>query len=166
MRLLSPALLLAILVVPTTAHAQAADSLRDVATLRALIVRSGEAFNARDPAAIMAPYARDIVLSYPGIPDQDYAMLEAAYREMTAPRPGVTVRTEPTIEEVLVSGDLAVIRVTWTTTTTEADPARESTRRLRDLQVWRREADGSWRFARGMHYRMTPPPAATSASAP
>ena len=25
---------------------------------------------------------------------------------------------------------------------------------MKDFQVWRRESDGTWKFARGMHYRM------------
>ena len=110
----------------------------------------------------MALYARDVLLSYPGIPDQDYGTLEAGYREMTAPRPGLTVRTVPTIEEVLVSGDLAVVRVVWTTTTTRRSRGARA-RQLKDPQVWRREGDGSWKFARGTHFRLTPPAPATAA---
>lgn len=64
-----------------------------------------------------------------------------------------------------MSGDLAVVRVTWTTTITQGDPPRAATRLARDLQVWRREPDGSWKFARGMHYR-TPLPADSAARRP
>ena len=47
---------------------------------------------------------------------------------------------------------MAVVRVRWTTTITDST-GRASTRRLRDMQVWRRERDGQWMFVRGMHYR-------------
>ncbi len=135
---------------------------RDVETLRAAILRSGEAFNAGDHAAMMAPVARDLVLTYPGIPDMGYDSLSAGYRRMADRPAGVTSRTVPTVEEILVSGDLAVIRVTWTTTVTETSPARSATRQMRDMQVWRREADGGWTFFRGMHFRN--PPATSPAS--
>jgi ketosteroid isomerase-like protein len=128
----------------------------DEEALREAIVRSAAAFNAGDADAIIAPYARDVVLSYPGIPDMTYEMLKQSYIEMVDRPSGVTVSTVPTIEEVLVSGDLGIIRVMWTTTTTVADPPRVETRKLKDLQVWRREPNGTWTFARGMHYRMTP----------
>lgn len=136
---------------------------RDVAAVRAAVLHSGEAANAADPDAIMALYARDIVLSYPGVPDMDYETLARGYREMVG-TPGVTLRTVPRIHEILVSGDLAVVRVTWTTTLTRGEPARSTTRLARDLQVWRREPDGSWKFARGMHYRTPLPAPADSAS--
>jgi ketosteroid isomerase-like protein len=163
--ILSLVCLLIILSIPgALANAQGAPAAasaheRDVEALRKAIIRSGEAFNASDPDAIMSQYARDVILSYPGIPDMDYAALVAGYASLRTPKPGVTVRTSPTIEEILVSGDLGVIRVMWTTTTTETNPPRESTRQMKDLQVWRRESDGTWKFARGMHYRMTPPAA-------
>jgi ketosteroid isomerase-like protein len=105
-----------------------------------------------------------VVLTYPGIPDSDYATLDAGYREMTSLPAGVTVTTAPTIEEIIVSGDLGVVRVTWNTTTVQTQPAQRSTRQLRDLQVWRREADG-WKFYRGMHFRVPPPPPATPPAA-
>jgi ketosteroid isomerase-like protein len=138
----------------TAVHGPAAD----VEALRALVIRSGDAFNAKDPDAIIALYSRDVVLTYPGIPDQDYATLDAGYREMTSLPAGVTVTTAPVIDEIIVSGDMGVVRVTWNTTTVQAQPAQRSTRQLRDLQVWRREADG-WKFFRGMHFRVPPPSA-------
>jgi len=132
---------------------------RDVATLRSLIIKSGEAFNASDPDAIMSSYARDIILSYPGVPDMDYEALARAYAGLRT-RKDVVEKTSPTIEEILVSGDLGIIRVMWTTQTRETATGRQSTRQMKDLQVWRRESDGSWKFIRGMHFRIPPPPAA------
>lgn len=119
----------------------------DERALREAIARSAAAFNGNDAEGIISQYASDAILSYPGLPDMDYATLQKAYVEMVN-RPAGSAHTTPTIEEVLVSGDLGVIRVMWTTTT----PA--GTRRMKDLQVWRRDKDGTWKFARGMHYRI------------
>ena len=168
-RHLAATLLAALAVSAIDVRAQQAPSSsheRDVEAIRRAVIESGEAFNRRDPAGIMALYARDIVLVYPGIPDSDYADLERSFAQMTAGTPGVTVRTSPNIEEILVSGDLAVVRVTWTTTTTETTPARVSTHQMRDMQVWRWEADGSWKFARGMHFRDPPPTPPTPPAPP
>jgi ketosteroid isomerase-like protein len=161
---LAVCLLIALSIFGSTANAQekpakeaASAHERDVETLRKAIIRSGEAFNAVDPEGILSQYARDVILSYPGIPDMDYDTLAKAYAELRNRKPGVTEKTTPTIEEILVSGDLGVIRVMWTTVTTETDPPRQSTRHMKDLQIWRREKDGSWMFIRGMHYRMPEP---------
>lgn len=156
-------LLFAVLLAAAAPHTIAAQATQgpgeDVEALRALVIRSGEAFNARDPDGIMALYSRDIVLSYPGIPDTEYEAIASGYREMTNLPAGVTVNTVPDIEEIIVSGDMGIVRVTWNTTTVRTEPAQRSTRQMRDLQVWRREADG-WKFYRGMHFRVphqTPP---------
>jgi uncharacterized protein (TIGR02246 family) len=135
---------------------------RDSAAVHQAVLRGGTALNARDPDAIIALYARDLVLSYPGKPDMGYDALARAMREMTSTDTTVLhITTQGAVDEVIVSGDLAVVRVVWTTTTTSRahrDSASvRATRRMKDLQVWRREADRVWRFARGMHYRMTPP---------
>jgi steroid delta-isomerase len=127
---------------------------QDRETLRRAIERSAASFNAADPDAIIAPYAPDVVLSYPGVPDMGYAALQEAYRNIRRRPAGVTEQTRPHIDEILVSGDLAVLRLRWRTV--NRSPEGERVRHLRDLQVWRREADGQWRFARGMHYRLTP----------
>ena len=121
----------------------------DVERLREAIELSAAAFNSNDAEAIISQYAPDAILNYPGLPDMDYTTLKKSYEEMVD-RPAGSAHTKPQIEEILVSGDLGVIRVMWTTTT----PA--GTRRMKDLQVWRREKDGTWKFARGMHYRITP----------
>ena len=109
-----------------------------------------------DPDAIMAHYAPDIVLSYPGIPDQDFAILTRSFGELRRRPANVSAVTVPTFDEILVSGNIGVVRVRWTTrirvAATDTSAARESGRYLRDLQVWRREASGRWLFIRGMHY--------------
>lgn len=129
----------------------------DSAVIRASIERGARGFERGDPDSILAHYSEDVVLSYPGIPDQDYADLVKAYGELRNRPITVTARTVPTFDEILIAGDLAVVRVRWTTTISEAtrdgSPAWSSTRYLRDLQIWRREPSGQWRFIRGMHYR-------------
>lgn len=128
---------------------------KDIEAVRAAVIAMGEAFNAKDPAALMALHAQDVILTDPGIPDQSHAALAKSYGELSRLKPGITVTTSPTIEEILASGDLAVVRVVWTTV--ETTNARKSTRFMKGLQVWRRESDGSWKFARGMNFRTAPP---------
>jgi uncharacterized protein (TIGR02246 family) len=129
----------------------------DVEAVRKAIAAMGEAFNAKNPAALMALHAPDVILTDPGLPDQTFETLAKSYGELNKMKPGVTVTTSPTIEEILLSGDLAVVRIIWTTLTVQENPQRKSTRFMKGLQVWRRESDGSWKFARGMNFRTAPP---------
>ena len=140
-----------LLLAPAVAVAQPSPDA-DAQAIRAKILQGARGFMLGDPDTVLAHYARDIVLSYPGIPDMDHATLARSYGELRRRPAGERATTTPTFDEVLVSGDLAVVRVRWTTTITDST-GRASTRRLRDMQVWRRERDGQWMFVRGMHYR-------------
>lgn len=138
-----------------------ADSAADAAAIRAKIVKGAEAAMRGDAAGIMSHYAKDILLSYPGIADQDYDTLWKGYSE---PRPpGMTMRTEPEFDEILISGGLAIVRLNWTTTLTFTEPPRQTTRQARDIQVWQKR-DGEWLFVRGMHFRNVPAVATTGAN--
>lgn len=142
---------LALVLLFVAANSAFADPKTDADAIRRNILTYTEAVIARDPEPILALFAPDIVLSYPGIPDQDYETLRKAYAEMRTREPG-TVVTKPDIEEILVSGDLGFARITWNTSVTKDGTVNK--RQMRDLQVWRREPDGKWRFIRGMHYRV------------
>jgi ketosteroid isomerase-like protein len=160
------ALTLGLLLVAGDARADLPAKSTDDAAIRAVraaILGYAEAVNRADPEGVIRVMAEDIVLSYPGTPDSDYATLVKNYREMMQPKAGVKVRTEPVFEEIFASGDLVVARLVWTTTTTDEGAQHESVRRMKDLQVWRRDGTGTWKFARGMHYLLSKPAAADPA---
>jgi steroid delta-isomerase len=141
----------ALLAAPATAQPAG-----DEAELRAAIEAGARACEAGRPDDVMSSYAPDILLSYPGIPDQDHAALVAGYRRLCAGMAGGEGTVETTIaayDEILVSGDLAVVRLTWSTHL--RGMSEGAVRRLRDMQVWRRTPQG-WRFFRGVHVPLRP----------
>lgn len=118
----------------------------DADVIRQHILNGAEAFMKGDPEGVMKHYGRDIVLSYPGIPDMRYDELVKAFGAIRNRKLGSVV-TKPELEEILVDGNMAAVRITWNTTG-DGPP-----RQMRDLQVWRKGSDGEWRFVRGMHYK-------------
>jgi ketosteroid isomerase-like protein len=139
----------ALFLVPNSAAAQ---PTADQALIRREIEAGARACESGRPDDIMRSYARDILLSFPGVPDQDYDSILAGYRRLCAGSSGGEGTVETTrgeFQEILVSGDLAVVRVIWNTHL-RGMPAG-SVRRLQDLQVWRR-TDQGWRFSRGVHF--------------
>jgi steroid delta-isomerase len=140
-------------IVGAQANAQPAG---DEAALRAAIEAGARACEAGRPDEVMASYAPDILLSYPGIPDQDHAALLAGYRQLcpgSGGGDGTVETTTAAYDEILVSGDLAMVRLTWSTHLRGMSGG--AVRRLRDMQVWRRTAQG-WRFFRGVHFPLRP----------
>jgi steroid delta-isomerase len=63
-----------------------------------------------------------------------------------------TYRYALAIQEILVEGDLAVVRLTWTLTVRGKDAASETTAEEPGIDVFRRQGDGTWRISRYLAY--------------
>jgi ketosteroid isomerase-like protein len=110
----------------------------DEALIRARLAQWVDQFNSGDYQAAATIWAPDLIGVIPGGPDDSYE------REVTGARrtPRSSVRFALTIDEVLVDGDLAVVRDSWT----ETGGPKEV--RFRSFEVWRRQPDGVWRISR------------------
>ena len=60
----------------------------------------------------------------------------------------------PDIHEIIVSGDIAVVRLTWTLTT-QAGGARDTTTEA-GMDIFRRQPDGRWSIARFVAFTTRP----------
>jgi steroid delta-isomerase len=80
-------------------------------------------------------------------PSNDQFTTEAAARIVGMPTEMAGKPTyDVTINEVLVSGDLAVVRDTWKETRRFGDKTVE--RVIRSFEVWQRQPDNQWRITR------------------
>jgi ketosteroid isomerase-like protein len=130
----------------STAQAQTAeDSSAAVRAIRTSLSQWVAAANRQDWQAAAKIWAPDLIGWYPGQPDDTYGkeMAQAAH-----PRPGrKPTRYEVTVEEVLVSRYLAVVRDRWRFTTSPGTPD-STVDTVRSFEVWRRQPDGVWKIAR------------------
>ena len=123
--------------------------------IKAMITAGGEACARGDVAVVMSQYDPNILLSFPGAPDQNYADVAASFARLCkGAGEGTVERTVPTFEEIIVGRDTALIRIMWTTQLRGAPGPRM----LRDLQYWHRTPEG-WRFRSGVHWPYAPVPA-------
>jgi uncharacterized protein (TIGR02246 family) len=102
-------------------------------------------FNAKDKDGTCALFAADLVASYPGQPDKNY---EAMCKHLSAAlqHPDKTFHYDaPQIQEILVSGDLAVVRLIWTLRVT--DRKGEAVVKEQGIDVLKRQQDGSWKVS-------------------
>lgn len=109
----------------------------------------------------MTFFAEDIILSYAKLPDADYQTNKERFQKAFIARPGITETFSAEVEEVQVSGDMAFVRVTWTYKAERKNPDKQLISRERDIEIWRRHANGEWKMARGLSYPIEPPPTAT-----
>lgn len=134
---------LAAAIVLAAGAAVRAGTSEDEAQIRASLARWVQAFNSGDLKTAAEVWAPDLIGWAPEGEDDTYALEHDFAARAQGKPPSTTYALE--INEVMVSGDLAVVRDTWTETP-RADPAKA--RVFRSFEVWRRQKDGSWKISR------------------
>jgi uncharacterized protein (TIGR02246 family) len=108
------------------------------------------AFNARDEDRVCALFAPDLVANYQGEPERDYSslceILRAALRD-----PDVTYRYSVEINDIVVYGETAVVRLVWTLVMEKAGSPKQTIEE-RAVDMFHRQADGSWKISRYLAY--------------
>lgn len=123
-----------------------ADTAADERAIGERLERWTAAFNARDAVGACDLFAPDLVYALPGLVDATYERMCGNLTKALAD-PNLTMTyAQPDIHEILVDGDLAVVRLTWTLTATAG--GRTDTTSDEGLDVFRRQADGRWSIVR------------------
>jgi steroid delta-isomerase len=120
------------------------------AAIRAALTQWMADFNAGRADKVCDLFARDLVAQYRGQPERGYDALCDLLRRSLADR-GKTYNYALAIKEVLVEGDLAVVRLDWTLTVRAKDGA-ETTSVEPGMDIFRRQPDGSWKISRYVAY--------------
>ena len=107
-------------------------------------------FNAGKTERICDPFAADVRADYRGFPTRDHwavcdLLLKSLGDETRSYRYALDIK------EILVFGDVAVVRLVWTLTIKEKD-GREMKSVEPGMDLFRRQADGSWKIVRYMAY--------------
>jgi steroid delta-isomerase len=130
-----------------------ADPDADKAAIVARLEAWADAFNARDAARTCDIFAPDLIATVRGAAERGRNAVCAQIGSALAD-PARTIRYAPDIQEILVSGDLAVVRLVWSVTVQRGpSPAisKES-----GLDVFRRGPDGRWSIIRFLAYSNAP----------
>jgi uncharacterized protein (TIGR02246 family) len=149
---LSALAFVAALVAATTAARS--DSATDEAAIRQRLERWTAAFNAKDVAGACDLFAPDLVYSI-----QD--VVNGTQKTMCTNLAKVLGRSDiglhyavPAIQEIIVSGDVAIVRLTWTLTVQRGDATDTTTEEGMDF--FRRQPDGRWSIARYIAFTTRP----------
>jgi len=142
---------------PAAVEQQAATTGPDVEAITTVFEQAIAAANAGDVEGVLAVYASDAV-SLP--PNEPLVSGEAAIRAKFQPTFAEnTVRIATSQDEVVVAGDLAVMRISFEETVTPKGEGEPIELGGHWLIVWRKQSDGSWKFWRDMWSVVPAPPA-------
>lgn len=107
-------------------------------------------FNTRNTSRICDLFAPDLVYDYRGFPERGYdALCGLLHRSLDDRTKKFTYFLD--IKEIILSGDLAIVRLVWTLNVTS--PGTKAVESIEPgLDVFRRQPDGSWRIIRYVAY--------------
>lgn len=147
-RLLAAAMLVPLALLAGADRVRAQDDAS--ATIRAALEQWRLDFNARRAERICDLFAPELRYDFQGLPEQTYALLCERLHKALADR-SRTIEYGLRIKEIVVSGSMAVVRLTWISTVTGADGVRR-TDDEQGLDVFQRQPDGSWKIIRYIAY--------------
>jgi ketosteroid isomerase-like protein len=106
-----------------------------------------EHFNAGRAEAVCDLFSHELIAQFRGQPERGYdEVCDLLHRSMADP--ASNYRYELDLHEVLIEGDLAVARLTWTLFVSPANVTSIEP----GIDVFRRELDGQWRIIRYLAY--------------
>jgi ketosteroid isomerase-like protein len=141
---------LAALITGATLPARADDNASRAEITQSLTQWTAD-FNAGRADKVCDLFARELRADFRGQPERGYDEQCALLRRSL----GDGARTFSyalALKEILVWGDVAVVRLTWTLTIRDKGKARDITSVEPGLDVFRRQGDGRWRIVRYVAY--------------
>lgn len=118
--------------------------------IRAALENWLSAFNSRDERQLCDLFAPDLVANYEGEAERDYAsicqLLQTAMQDRQR-----TYHYSLKINEILVYGESAVVRLVWTLEIDTVGAPKETIDEPA-VDIFRRQADGNWKISRYLAY--------------
>jgi len=131
-----------------------ADAAADEEAIRQRLVQWTAAFNAKDVARSCDLFAHDLIYAIQDVVNGTYGTMCGNLTTILG-RSDIRLHyAVPTIKEIVVSGDIAVVQLTWTLTVERGGATDTTTEEGMDL--FRRQPDGRWSIARYLAFTTRP----------
>jgi ketosteroid isomerase-like protein len=131
-------------------HPAAAEDDAQAAIRRALLQWTAD-FNARRADKVCDLFEPGLIYDFQGLPEQRYDDICPRLKRALGDDTRSWTYAQPDIKEILVFGDMAVVRLTWTSTVTGAAGGEVKSVEP-GMDIFRRQPDGSWKIMRYMAY--------------
>lgn len=112
-----------------------------------------EDFNTGRVEAVCDLFAPDLIANYRGQPEKSFdALCSGLQQSLTTGERNYRYALE--LNEIMVSGDMAVVRLVWHLTMTDKKTGATKTSSDRGMDVFTLQPDGQWRIVRYIAYEM------------
>jgi len=112
-----------------------------------------EDFNAGRVDRLCDLFAPDLIANYRGQPEKSFDSLCTALREDITNGPRA-FHYALELNEIMVSGDMAMVRLIWHLTVTDRETGETFESADRGIDIFRLQPDGEWRIARYIAYEI------------
>lgn len=126
------------------------------ATIEQRLLGWTEAFNEGRLEEACDLFAPDLIANYQGVPERSYRSQCDDLKAVFA-NEHLEFRYRLELEEIIVSGDLAVVRLIWHLTVTDRATGEIEVSADRGLDVFKLQPDGKWRIIRYIGYLIGQP---------
>jgi uncharacterized protein (TIGR02246 family) len=132
--------------------ALAADGSAAETQIEQALQRWTAAFNDGEADKVCDLFAPDLRYDYPGFPERGYTDICTLLHRSLADD-SKHFQYELAIKEIMVSGDLAVVRLVWTLEISKPGSTAKPLRSVEPgIDVFRKQPDGAWKIARYLAY--------------
>jgi ketosteroid isomerase-like protein len=140
-----------ILILPPFGSQSTAQSMEtEQAAIRTALTKWTEDFNAGNVKEVCGLFAPDLRYDYRGFPERDYQdICDGLRRSLTDQTRRYSYSSA--IKEVIVSSDLAAVRLIWTLRVTKPD-APPQVSQEHGIDIFRKQSDGTWKIIRFIAY--------------
>ncbi len=145
------ALLTAVLMLAFALSAPANADDAGQAAIRRALEQWTEDFNARNADKVCDLFEPGLIYDFQGLPEQRYDDICPRLKRALSDGTRSWTYAQPDIKEILVSGDMAVVRLTWTSKVT-GGPEGDVKSVEPGIDIFRRQPDGSWKIMRYLAY--------------
>jgi len=124
-----------------------ASDATDRSEIEALLNQWAKDYNSKNLSETCSVFAPDLIVRGPTLPDKNFEAMCAHLKDQMERRDLTFKDVALDIEEILISGDLAVVRAVWTYTSTPLHSKEKSKFKEIELDVLKRQEDGKWKIS-------------------
>jgi len=148
---LARSILIPILAITFSAPAPAAAEDDAQAAIRRALLQWTADFNARRADKVCDLFEPGLMYDFQGLPEQSFDDICPRLKRALGDDTRSWTYAQPDIKEILVFGDMAVVRFTWTSTVMGGSGGEVKSVEP-GMDIFRRQSDGSWKIMRYMAY--------------
>lgn len=129
------------------------DSEKAAHEVRAVLEGWTKDFNDRNLERVCNIFAPDLISNYGDSAENSYDSL-CNQLKASLSNPALKLHYSLDLNEIIVSGDIAIVRLIWTLTVKDTDDKVVEVAKDRGMDMFRLQPDGTWKISRFLAYPM------------